>query len=137
MQGGKRPGAGRPKGAKNTPARVLSAKVRVRLARLERSENARAFACDWLRAAEPEILRRAVEHEDWRFAAFVWREMRRAAFGAPVQSLSVEVGPSPAEIIRQIIERRTAGALPASRQLPQAIDAEAVPRDGDGSDRPS
>ena len=135
--GGARPGAGRKRGAKSRPARVLSARVREKLKRLARSEDARQFAVDWLREAEPEVLRRALDHPDPRYAIEVWKEMRLRAYGSPGLKVSVEVGPSPAEVIRQIIERRGAMLPEARRQLPAAIDIEPTSPPEAERERPS
>lgn len=114
--GGARPGAGRPKGSKatNRSQRAAAARLREKLARLARSEDARLFALDWLREAEPEVLRRALDHPDWKFLFAVWREMRLRAFGSPTQTLSIEAGPSPLAVLQDILrERRARAALPA------------------------
>lgn len=124
--GGARVGAGRKRGTKSRPARVLSARVREKLKRLARSEDARQFAVDWLREAEPEVLRRALDHPDPRYAIEVWKEMRLRAYGAPASKLQVEVGPSPAAVIREILRRRGALLPEARRQLPEPIDIEVI-----------
>jgi hypothetical protein len=104
---------------------------------MERSEDARQFAVDWLREAEPEVLRRALDHPDPKYAIEVWKEMRLRAYGAPASKLSVEVGPSPAEIIRQIIERRGAMIPAERRQLPAAIEVKPTSPSEAEPDRPS
>ena len=114
--GGKREGSGRKRKETATTRRErsLSAKLRYRLARLQREEDAHEYAKNWLNISEPEILRRAMDCGDMRIMLEVWKEMRRYAYGSPTSRIEIEAGPSPLAVMQEILrERREREKAPA------------------------
>lgn len=117
--GGARPGSGRKPGSKPRPKLVLNARIRAKLKKIERSENAKQFASDWLALAEPEILRRVVESDDLKVQVEVWKHLRAYAYGAPPQAVNLHVttGPTPEDVLREIAEERRRRAAEDSGEM--------------------
>jgi len=120
--GGKRAGAGRKPGIGNNK-RAIAARSRHKAQRIEFEIDARRMAMTLLEAREPEILDRLLSSEDDRVVLQTWAALRGYASGPPTRTISIEVGPSPAQVLAEIAEERRKRSAVTVGLLPEAPDA--------------
>src|SRR5437867_1647686 len=100
--GGARPGAGRKRKADASPSRLARARTARKAARIERIADARERAKMWIEVFEAPLLAEILSGSDDRLKIEVWKTMRLTAYGSPTARVEVNIGPSPAEVMRQI-----------------------------------